>query len=148
MTNASTTSRIIIKTHPIDFQWQGLDPYFIPILLMIVFVFNILLVLVLVFRRMCSRSSNNEGIELGYLGVCRVDMDLFSVSRYCSDDYSDENDSMCSICLDVFIDEDEIITLPVCGHIHHRDCITRLFAFHSSRCPICRHDYGGYSATV
>ena len=37
-------------------------------------------------------------------------MDLFSISRYCSD----EKDSMCSICLDAFIDEEEIITLPVC----------------------------------
>ena len=81
----------------------------------IAFVFIIVVVLYMVYRRLCSRSSNNEGIELGYLGVCRVEMDLFSISRYCSDDYSDEKDSMCSICLDAFID-DEALSLPVHTH--------------------------------
>ena len=53
---------------------------------MIAFLFIIIVVLYLVYRRMCSRSRNNEGVELGYLGVCRVEMDLFFISRYCSDD--------------------------------------------------------------
>ena len=101
--------------HPIDFQWEEPYPYLITIVGMIAFVFIIVVVLYLVYRRMCSRSSNNEGIELGYLGVCRVEMNLFSISMYFSDDYSDEKDSMCSICLDAFIDE-EALSLSVDTH--------------------------------
>ena len=38
------------------------DPYLITIVGMIAFVFIIVVVLYLVYRRMCSKSSNNEGI--------------------------------------------------------------------------------------
>ena len=105
----------------------------------------ITLVLPFLVHRICCRSRNQqhntEEIELGYIGVGRVDMDLFSISIFSSD----VTDSICAICTCAFANGDQFITLPICGHIYHYECITPHFTSYSSWCPTCRHDYGDYS---
>ena len=44
----------------------------------------------------------------------------------------------CSICLEHAItDEDDLMTLPFCGHTFHEKCITKWF-IKQKNCPICR----------
>lgn len=43
----------------------------------------------------------------------------------------------CAICIDDFKCEDQLIKLPKCNHIFHRNCILPWFA-RNNTCPICR----------
>ena len=134
----STTSKLF------SFRWHEPQPYHSYIFEAIALLF-ITLVFPFLVHRICCRSRNQqhntEEIELGYIGVGRVDMDLFSISIFSSD----VTDSICAICTCAFANGDQFITLPVCGHIYHYECITPHFTSYSSWCPTCRHDYGDHS---
>ncbi|XP_059663850.1 RING-H2 finger protein ATL66-like [Cornus florida] len=43
----------------------------------------------------------------------------------------------CSICLDMFRDEEIVKVLPVCQHAYHSVCVDRWLSTHST-CPLCR----------
>tara|TARA_B100001093_G_scaffold500131_1_gene550240 strand:+ start:4565 stop:5110 length:546 start_codon:yes stop_codon:yes gene_type:complete len=45
--------------------------------------------------------------------------------------------TQCSICLENFTNESNVINLD-CNHLFHRDCIIQWFRRHST-CPVCRH---------
>lgn len=50
---------------------------------------------------------------------------------------SNQIGNICAICQEEFIDKDNIITLPVCNHIFHSDCL--LIWYHmNEKCPVCK----------
>jgi hypothetical protein len=79
---------------------------------------------------------------------------------YDPDLFGEEDDrryaGMCSICLGEFEAEDDI-SVPICGHAFHRQCLGRWLRSHST-CAVCRQDVAqasealaedvGYSAQV
>lgn len=56
-------------------------------------------------------------------------------NKISSDDIS-ESDKICSICLEDFSQEKEIIILD-CKHIYHNDCIIE-WIYKDTTCPLCR----------
>jgi hypothetical protein len=46
----------------------------------------------------------------------------------------------CAVCLDEFDEGSEILTLPVCGHEFHADCITPWLTERQAKCPLCKND--------
>lgn len=50
----------------------------------------------------------------------------------------DENKDNCSICLDDYIDDDELRKLS-CNHIFHKECVD-IWLKNNSLCPICRRN--------
>lgn len=48
-----------------------------------------------------------------------------------------DNSTQCSICLENFVLNEEVTSLP-CNHLHHRYCIVPWLQLHAT-CPVCRH---------
>ena len=119
-------------------------------IVLIVSAISVTLLICYFILRLCIKShninSNNEqnnnelDNQIGNIELNGVPTNLFPISRFSEHEMYSE----CSICLDAYADGDEIIILPVCKHIYHTHCITSWFTFHS-HCPLCRHDYSGYS---
>jgi len=51
----------------------------------------------------------------------------------------DDND-ICTICTDDFKITDDIIILPKCNHIFHKQCIGRWLTEFKNKCPLCNTD--------
>jgi len=49
----------------------------------------------------------------------------------------DKVDQVCSICVDEFRPEEEIRTLPACGHSFHATCIGQWLTGSRPTCPNC-----------
>ena len=49
-----------------------------------------------------------------------------------------QGQSMCSICLCDYDEDDEVVVLP-CQHLFHDDCLNQWIANHY-KCPLCNHD--------
>ena len=47
--------------------------------------------------------------------------------------------NVCSICLQAFIEEEQVVQLPHCKHIFHDHCIRGWFE-NSTQCPYCRNN--------
>jgi hypothetical protein len=47
----------------------------------------------------------------------------------------------CSICLDNFEKDQEVIELP-CAHIHHSNCINEYLTKYNYKCPCCKVEVG------
>ena len=107
---------------------------------------SVVLLICYFILRLCKShnidSDNELDNQIGNIELIRVQINSFPISRFSEHEMYSESE--CSICLDAFADEDEIIILPVCRHIYHTHCITTWFTSHS-HCPLCRHDYSGYS---
>jgi len=52
--------------------------------------------------------------------------------------FGDEKEDICSICLDIFNDDDILRKMP-CNHYYHQTCIDEWFKNHNT-CPICRQN--------
>ena len=50
-----------------------------------------------------------------------------------------ETSDTCAICVDEFIEEDQVRVLP-CSHIFHPQCIDEWLGNHSSLCPLCKKE--------
>ena len=113
-------------------------------ILLIVVAISVALLICYFILRLCKSHNINSYNELdnqiGNIELTGVQINLFHISRFSEHEMYLE----CIICLDAFADGDEIIILPVCRHIYHTHCITSWFTSHS-HCPLCRHDYSGYS---
>ncbi|KAL7167477.1 hypothetical protein ACSBR2_038021 [Camellia fascicularis] len=46
----------------------------------------------------------------------------------------------CHICLEEFLQGDNVRVLPACRHIYHIDCI-QTWLTRDTQCPDCRYDY-------
>merc|ERR1712118_525128 len=51
----------------------------------------------------------------------------------------------CSICLAPFEKSDDVNVL-LCGHLFHRDCISKWLGEHSRACPLCGEDAVDFEA--
>ncbi|KAF2323304.1 hypothetical protein GH714_034538 [Hevea brasiliensis] len=49
-------------------------------------------------------------------------------------------DALCCICLNKYIDDDELRELP-CSHVFHVDCVDKWFKI-NALCPLCKSDLG------
>ena len=49
------------------------------------------------------------------------------------------NDTLCSICMNKFIINDEVIELS-CNHEFHEECIKIYLKEYNCKCPLCRID--------
>ena len=138
----SSNMGIVHAARQAHFQWHE-KAKSIYIVLIIVAISVALLIYYFILR-LCKSHNIDSNTELdnqiGNIELNRVKINLFPISRFSEDEMYLE----CSICLDAFADGDEIIILPVCRHIYHTHCITSWFTSHS-HCPLCRHDYSGYS---
>ncbi|XP_068652597.1 RING-H2 finger protein ATL18-like [Aristolochia californica] len=54
-------------------------------------------------------------------------------------------ESMCSVCLMEFEEEEEVSQLPVCGHVFHLPCIGKWITRDQFSCPLCRSPIFGSS---
>ncbi|WJZ82236.1 hypothetical protein VitviT2T_002010 [Vitis vinifera] len=130
-------------TYPIHYQGDEMAMKCTYIVL-IVGAISVTLLICYFILRLCikyNEKNNNElDNQIRNIELNRVEINLFPISRFSEHEMYSE----CSICLDAFADGDEIIILLVCTHIYHTHCITSWFTSHS-HCPLCRHDYSGYS---
>lgn len=46
-------------------------------------------------------------------------------------------DSLCPVCFSEFLKDDQVMTVPVCKHQYHKDCILPWFK-NQNNCPSCR----------
>ena len=61
----------------------------------------------------------------------------FSSKKYVSI-IKDDKDTMCSICLELFSDDDDIHEINICHHIFHLLCIHE-WGRYKHNCPLCRN---------
>lgn len=48
-------------------------------------------------------------------------------------------DDSCSICVDTYKENDELMLISGCGHYFHKDCVNSWFET-KLNCPLCRHE--------
>jgi len=78
-------------------------------------------------------NSQNETKE----GSSKVEQNFSSYFKRISDDENDETNFECSICLDPYINGEEISASESCSHIFHKDCVLE-WLLKSDLCPCCR----------
>ncbi|XP_019077610.1 E3 ubiquitin-protein ligase At4g11680-like [Vitis vinifera] len=49
-----------------------------------------------------------------------------------------EEDAVCCICLEKYVDNDELRELP-CGHFFHKECVDEWLKI-NARCPLCQSE--------
>ena len=76
--------------------------------------------------------NNNEEI-IRNLPVFKIDEKFMETSKK-----HDENFEKCIICMEKYIIDDEVETLP-CFHIFHKDCIDQWLKSGKDSCPICKN---------
>ena len=72
-----------------------------------------------------------EQIPLGAEETQRLPMRKYHSKKEASDN--------CVICVDEFIEEDQVRVLP-CNHVFHPQCIDEWLVNHSSLCPLCKKE--------
>jgi len=78
-------------------------------------------------------NSQNETKE----GSSKVEQNFSSYFKRLSDDENDEPNFECTICLEPYINGEEISAAESCSHIFHKDCILE-WLLKSDLCPCCR----------
>lgn len=83
------------------------------------------------------------GATGGPVAADRSDISRLPTSKLSSTDVSKlpAEQSSCVICMETFVEGDEIRRLP-CLHIFHKDCIDRWLGRVGS-CPVCKHRVDG-----
>jgi len=69
------------------------------------------------------------------IGLTNEEINILKVVEFKSDKSNDH--PRCEICLTELEEGDEILDLPICPHVFHKDCI-RKWLSQSPTCPICR----------
>ena len=86
---------------------------------------------ILAFNNQDLRAHNNEGLnfhELNRLKQMKFDKNEANIRN-----------KTCSICLNDFVDNENLIKLPECDHLFHNECIIDWLKMHLI-CPYCRCD--------
>ncbi|XP_028774703.1 probable E3 ubiquitin-protein ligase RHA4A [Neltuma alba] len=71
---------------------------------------------------------------------CRLDLTLQfldTLPKVLFDEELKEKDSQCCVCLGEFEMKEDVLQIPQCKHVFHRDCIYHWLHSHST-CPLCR----------
>lgn len=59
--------------------------------------------------------------------------------QFSADPSQSHHQTMCSICLVDFEEQEEIVELPICNHHFHKPCLKQWLEMHP-QCPYCRSD--------
>ena len=126
---------------------MGVNTFFTALIIISAIIITCFFICVIYFKN--NRPQNEREVgnielnqeEVGNIELRGVKIGLFPISTF---PIEGDCDSECCICYDEFIDNDEIMILPVCRHIYHPHCVIPWLTSHSY-CPLCRHDYSGYS---
>jgi len=49
----------------------------------------------------------------------------------------DAEGQVCTVCLEAFNLKDSILSLPRCGHLFHKDCVSKWLLERHKTCPLC-----------
>jgi len=82
----------------------------------------------------------NENIEYRDVETPLNPIDLNSQTRLLFKEQLYE-ESICSICLENFNEDDIIIKLD-CEHIYHNPCLEKWLSIYNNKCPKCRKEVG------
>ena len=82
-----------------------------------------------------NNNINNEE-ALNSLPVFKIDEKFMEVSQ--KEENKNEQFQKCVICMEKYIIDDEVKTLP-CFHIFHKDCIDHWLKAGNDYCPICKN---------
>ncbi|KAF7149683.1 hypothetical protein RHSIM_Rhsim02G0221900 [Rhododendron simsii] len=74
-------------------------------------------------------------------------IDLFPLLPFMIDGPVGFGGSECQICLEQFVDGENVRILPTCRHIFHDHCIKTWLASRTE-CAVCRHEYLGWEAEM
>ena len=111
---------IAVTTDHSHFLWKYGKQGYIPIIVLIIIV-SIFVLCFIIYRIYFKNNQSQNQEEVGNIELGGVQIELFHISTFpIEGDY----DSECCICYDEFIDDDEIMILPVCRHIYHPHYIT------------------------
>ena len=80
-------------------------------------------------------TNNNEEV-IRNLPVFKIDEKFMESSQ--KEDNKNENFEKCVICMEKYIIDDEVETLP-CFHIFHKNCIDQWLKAGKDTCPICKN---------
>ena len=85
-----------------------------------------------------EEQNNNLQIKeiLRNLPVFKIDEKFMEVSQ--KEENKNEQFQKCIICMEKYIINDEVKTLP-CFHLFHKDCIDQWFKAGNDSCPICKN---------
>ena len=82
-----------------------------------------------------NTNNNNEEV-IRNLPVFKIDEKFMESSQ--KEDNKNENFEKCVICMEKYIIDDEVETLP-CFHIFHKNCIDQWLKAGKDTCPICKN---------
>ena len=54
-------------------------------------------------------------------------------------EYERDADDACSICFEVMVRKEKVLTLPECGHVFHSECLFE-WVRRKAVCPYCRNN--------
>tara|TARA_B100001094_G_C18143147_1_gene779082 strand:+ start:908 stop:1459 length:552 start_codon:yes stop_codon:yes gene_type:complete len=90
--------------------------------------------------------SDNERMTRAIIEVIAESMQQYENELNVPMERTTDTEGQCSICLENFDNEREIVQIP-CQHKFHKDCIETWFETHST-CPMCRRNYGPEPETI
>ncbi|XP_073274011.1 RING-H2 finger protein ATL38-like [Primulina huaijiensis] len=92
-----------------------------------------------VSRRSFSRAlrSDLSTLEHGLHGLEPIVVSNFPTKKYRELCFSSKENTLCTVCLSEYHDEDTLRILPLCGHSFHATCIDIWLHRHFT-CPVCR----------
>ena len=80
--------------------------------------------------------NNNNDEVIRNLPVFKIDEKFMESSQ--KEDNKNENFEKCIICMEKYVLNDEVETLP-CFHIFHKECIEHWLKAGKDTCPICKN---------
>ncbi|KAL9176369.1 hypothetical protein ABFS82_02G174500 [Erythranthe guttata] len=83
-----------------------------------------------------SAPQNADGLDESKIRI-RAYTELVVLSESRRNMGNDFSNIACSICLEIYVDEDNLRKIAKCGHLFHADCI-ELWLRKNGTCPVCR----------
>ena len=69
--------------------------------------------------------------------ICLSEEQFDNLDKECYEELGEGHDNKCLICIDDFIEEDNIVKTKCC-HLFHYDCLKKWLCYESNKCPVCR----------
>jgi len=93
-----------------------------------------------IFTQALNNSQTYEQ-EMEDVLVTLDDNDYNNLIKIKYSDLKENKEKKCSICIDEYKDDDDIIVLP-CKHYFHKNCVQEWLKEYNYKCPICRKECG------
>jgi hypothetical protein len=69
--------------------------------------------------------------------ICLSEEQFDNLDKVCYKELEEDHDNKCLICIDDFIEEDDIVKTKCC-HLFHYNCLKKWLCDESNKCPVCR----------